>query len=77
MTLNCLCFQRALPLLLVLASVVAQYGDEYSGYENYHHKAPVQLHQHQSLDEHHGEEYELDYHVSSSLTRPNCNLDCL
>ncbi|KAJ8708551.1 hypothetical protein PYW08_009933 [Mythimna loreyi] len=54
---------RALTLVVVVASVVAQFGDEYGGYENYHHKAPVQLHQHQSLDDHHGEDYELDYHA--------------
>ncbi|KAH9628220.1 hypothetical protein HF086_003052 [Spodoptera exigua] len=58
----CLCGKRALPLFLIVATVVAQYGEEFGGYEGYH-KAPIQLHHQQSLDDHHGEEYDMDYHA--------------
>lgn len=57
-------FQRTLPLILLVASAVAQF-DDFGGYDGYH-KAQVQLHHQQSLDDHHGEEYDLDYHVSSN-----------
>ncbi|KAJ0171996.1 hypothetical protein K1T71_012759 [Dendrolimus kikuchii] len=51
---------KSLALLMLFATTLAQYED-FGGFEGYHHKAVSQ--QHQSLDDHHGEEYDLDYHA--------------
>ncbi|XP_028027442.1 cuticle protein 8-like [Bombyx mandarina] len=52
---------KTFALLLVVGSALAQYED-FGGFEGYHHK-PISHQQHQASDEHHGQEYELDYHA--------------
>lgn len=54
----------------MVASALAEYeGYSLEGYEGYHHQPIIH---HQPLEEHHSEEYDLDYHVST--TRPQCDV---
>ncbi|XP_047539257.1 uncharacterized protein LOC125072652 [Vanessa atalanta] len=50
---------KTAPIFLLIVSSLAQY-DSYEGYEGYHHK---QLVHHEPLDDHHSEEYDVDYHA--------------
>lgn len=60
---------------MLVVSTLAQYEgyEGYHGHEGYHH-ASVHHQAHQSLEQHHGEEYEVDYHVRTFTAQ---DLSCI